>query len=78
MIARRIWLIVLVNSMVIQRPEFNGLVLCRALRSCVFAELAEELVASEEKGGWLLKDELTDKLLVDVSPAVKRRGTMLA
>jgi len=59
--------------MVIQRPEFNGLVLCRELRLCVFADLAEAVDASEGNEGCPLSDELADKLLDSVSPAIKRR-----
>jgi hypothetical protein len=58
----------MVSSMVIQRPEFNGLVLCRELRICVFADLAEAVDASEGKDGCPLNDEFADKLLDSVSP----------
>lgn len=66
------------TSMVIQRPEFSGLVLCRELRLCVFADLAEAVDASEGKEGCPLNDELADKLLDSVSPADIGDGTMLA
>jgi hypothetical protein len=59
--------------MVIQRPEFNGLVLCRELRLCVFADLAEAVDASEGNEGCPRNDELADKLLDSVSPAGKSR-----
>jgi hypothetical protein len=69
MIDAMIWLTVIVSSMVIQSPEFNGLVLCRALRPCEFADLADGVDAPEGNEGWPLNDELADRLLDNVSPA---------
>jgi len=40
----------------------------------MFTDLAEDVDASEGKEGWSLKDEPTDELLDDVSPAVERKG----
>jgi hypothetical protein len=54
--------------MVIQRPEFNGLVLCRGLRLSVLADLAEAVDASDGNEGCPLNDEFADKLLDSVSP----------
>jgi len=54
--------------MVIQRPEFKGLVLCRELWLFAVPGLDEELDAVEGNKGWPLRDEFVDKLLDRVSP----------
>lgn len=58
--------------MVIQRPEFKGLVLCRELWLFALPGLDEELDAVEGNKGWPLRDEFVDKLLDRVSPANKK------